>query len=130
MCASQDALPDFSRKRAPEAKALVQLSRSFDRGGLVSFVTFILPLILDGIFHSKFPKLFCPNTLVMLQKPELSFRSIRRRKRLDRVAQLALIGGTSVLCFRLLAVLTRALHEASQTPASQTPVPALVSWAH
>ena len=73
------------------ALGLLQLSRSFDRGGLLSFVTFILPLILDGIFHGALPKLFAPNTLAMLQRPDLSFRQIATRKRLDRIAQLALL---------------------------------------
>ena len=66
-----------ARQDAPEAKALVQLSRSFDRGGGLGFVTFILPLILDGIFHGALPKLFAPNSLALLQNPDLKFEQIR-----------------------------------------------------
>ena len=51
---------------------LVQLSRSFDRSGARGFATFIGPLILDGIFHGAFPRLFAPNTLAMLQASESS----------------------------------------------------------
>jgi hypothetical protein len=45
------AVARFSRQRAGEAKALVQISREFDRPGALGFLTFILPLILDGIFR-------------------------------------------------------------------------------
>ena len=61
-----DALKAFSRARAPEAKALVQISRGFDRPGFRGFVSFILPIILDSIFHAKFPKVFGPNTIASL----------------------------------------------------------------
>ena len=93
------ALSAYSAARAPEARCLVEISRSFDRGGLLAFLTFILPLILDGVFHGLLPKVFAPNTLAMLQKPELSFRHIRWRKRADRAAQVALlaVGGSLAL---------------------------------
>ena len=60
-----DALHTYSTRRGPEAKALVSLSRSFDKSGLPAFITFILPLILDGIFHGAMPKLFAPNSLAV-----------------------------------------------------------------
>eukprot|EP00962_Isochrysis_galbana_P028345 scaffold8945_cov129-Isochrysis_galbana.AAC.3 len=43
------------------------------------------------MFHAALPRLFAPNTLAMLQKPELTFESIRWRKRRDRMLQLCLI---------------------------------------
>ena len=86
-----DALRAFSRARAAEARVLVSLSRSLDRSGVRAFLSFIGPLILDGIFHGALPALFAPNTLAMLQKPELTFVHIRWRKRADRAAQLALL---------------------------------------
>jgi kynurenine 3-monooxygenase len=110
-----EALKAFSRERAPEAQALVQLSRSFDRSGLLSFVTFILPLILDGIFHGAFPKLFAPNTLAMLQKPELSFRAISWRKRADRLAQLALIGCATALIGKVVSTMASLVMRAGTT---------------
>ena len=92
------ALQTYSSRRAPEARALVELSRSFDRSGLLAFFTFILPLILDGIFHGALPKVFAPNTLAMLQKVDVTFEQIRWRKRLDRAAQVILLGvaGTTI----------------------------------
>jgi 2-polyprenyl-6-methoxyphenol hydroxylase-like FAD-dependent oxidoreductase len=102
------ALAAFSRQRAPEARVLTQISRSFDRGGVLALFTFILPLILDGIFHGALPRLFAPNTLAMLQRPELTFSAIRRRKRTDRALQLALIGTAGVLATRLALTLVRA----------------------
>lgn len=81
------ALPEFSRRRAADAKALVDISRGFDGG----FLTFVLPLILDGIFHSLAPALFAPNTIQMLQKEDWTFSRVARRKRRDRTAQVGII---------------------------------------
>lgn len=82
----------FSKKRAKESKSLVKLSRELDRPGKLGFFTFILPLILDSIFHKLMPKVFAPNTISMLQKEGITFSGVRRRKRLDRAFQLILIG--------------------------------------
>lgn len=73
------AVAGFSQQRAGEAKALVQISREFDRPGAMGFLTFILPLILDGIFNRVAPKIFSPNTIAMLQRDGLSFREVRAR---------------------------------------------------
>ncbi|CAN0377923.1 unnamed protein product, partial [Ectocarpus sp. 12 AP-2014] len=81
------ALPLYSRRRAPEAKDLVELSRGFDRTGVAGFFGFILPLILDSMFHNALPKVFAPNTIAFLQTEGITFRGIRRRKGLDRVMQ-------------------------------------------
>jgi len=69
------------------AKALVELSRSFDGG----FMTFVLPLIVDSIFNKIAPWLFMPNTIQMLQREEWSFSAIAKRKWLDRFMQSAVI---------------------------------------
>jgi len=61
----------------------VTLSRSFDGG----FLTFVLPLIIDSIFHKLAPWLFMPNTIQMLQKEDWSFSDIEKRKWVDRVMQ-------------------------------------------
>jgi hypothetical protein len=82
----------FSKKRAKESKALVQISRKLDRPGLLGVFTFILPLVIDSIFHKLAPRLFSPNTIAMLQKSENTFCGLRRRKRLERVGQLATLG--------------------------------------
>lgn len=86
-----EALHLFSEARAKESEILVKISRDLDRPGLQGFLTFILPLILDSIFHGLFPKAFSPNTIAMLQKENVTFRGVRRRKRADRAAQVALI---------------------------------------
>ena len=107
------ALRSYSRKRAAEARVLVALSRSFDRSGVAGLLSFILPLILDGVFHGAAPAVFAPNTLAMLQRPDLSFTHIRWRKRADRAAQLLLLGGAATAAARLVGgvvgVLARAL---------------------
>ena len=81
------ALPNYTRKRKSDAKALVELSRSFDGG----FMTFVLPLIVDSIFNKIAPWLFMPNTIQMLQREEWSFSAIAKRKWLDRFMQSAVI---------------------------------------
>jgi len=88
-----EAVHEFSRTRAPESKALVRISRELDRPGKVGFVTFILPIILDSIFNGLFPKVFMPNVISMLQRQEYTFQQVARRKRLDRLGQVAMIVG-------------------------------------
>ena len=87
----KDATRLFSKRRADESKALVQISRELDRPGLLGVVTFILPLVIDSIFNKLAPKVFSPNTIAMLQKRENSFCGIRRRKRLERLGQFTIL---------------------------------------
>jgi hypothetical protein len=95
----EKALERYSARRSAEARVLVEMSRSFDRSGLRGFVSFIGPIILDGVFGGLplLGKAFAPNTLAMLQKPDISFVAIRWRKRFDRALQLALLG-TGLTC--------------------------------
>ena len=81
------AFPEYTKKRAADAKSLVTLSRSFDGG----FFTFVLPLIVDSIFNKIAPWLFKPNTIQMLQKEDWSFSDIEKRKWLDRFMQGAVV---------------------------------------
>ena len=81
------ALPLFSARRAADAKALVDISRGFDGG----FLTFVLPLLLDGVFHKALPKVFMPTTIQMLQKEDWTFSRVASRKRAERVAQTAIL---------------------------------------
>jgi kynurenine 3-monooxygenase len=85
------AVHKFSRERAGEAKALVRISRELDRPGKLGFITFILPLILDSIFNKMAPNVFAPNTISMLQKEGYGFRRVARRKRNDRMLQVAVL---------------------------------------
>lgn len=86
-----EAVHLFSKKRGKESESLVKISRELDRPGKLGFLTFILPLILDSIFHGMLPKVFAPNTISMLQKEGITFTGVRRRKRFDRLGQIALI---------------------------------------
>lgn len=87
-----EALPLFSKVRAKEAKALVELQHSFDVNAstALGFIQFVLPLILDGILSKAAPKVFAPNSIQLLQNEKNSFTYVRNRKRLDRVMQLGL----------------------------------------
>ena len=87
-----EAVHLFSKKRAKESESLVKISRELDRPGKLGFLTFILPLILDSIFSKILPKVFAPNTISMLQKEGITFTGVRRRKRFDRLGQVAIIG--------------------------------------
>lgn len=65
----------LSRHLAPEAKDLeakdlVKLLRGFDHTRLAGFFCFIIPLIVDTVFHRATPKVFQPNTIAFLQRKE------------------------------------------------------------
>lgn len=93
------ALPLYSRRRAPEAKDLVELSRGFDRTGVSGFFGFVLPLIVDSICHKLAPAVFAPNTISFLQREEMTFRDIRLRKMVDRVSQGVLLAAAVGVVF-------------------------------
>lgn len=87
----QTAVKLFSDRRAGDCEALVTISRNMDRSGKLFYVNFLLPLILDGIFHKLAPKVFGPNIFAMFKRPNITFQQIRRKKRLDRALQVACI---------------------------------------
>jgi flavin-dependent dehydrogenase len=82
----------FSKRRSGDSEALVAISRNMDRPGKMFFFTFLLPIILDGIFHKIAPKVFGPNMFGMFQRRDIGFKQIQRKKRLDRVMQVVCIG--------------------------------------
>jgi hypothetical protein len=86
------AVEQFSKQRAADSKALVTLSRGMDRPGKLGTIRFILPLILDSMFHKMAPKLFDPSMFGMFQIEGIGFREIQWRKRRDRVLQTIVIG--------------------------------------
>jgi hypothetical protein len=55
-------------------------------------ITFIIPIILDSIFNKMSPKLFAPNIISMLQRDDLTFKQVARRKCMDRIAQVSILG--------------------------------------
>lgn len=85
------ALPAFSDARAADARTLVRLSRDLDRPGVAGAFTFIIPVILDAIFHRLAPRLFAPSTILMLQREGVSYRDVAARKRQDRALQLVVL---------------------------------------
>ena len=86
------AAPLFSQRRADDARALVTISRNMDRPGKLFLVTFLIPIILDGIFHKLAPRIFGPNMFGMFQRQDIGFKQMQRKKRLDRVLQLSILG--------------------------------------
>ncbi len=107
----KEATQQFSKERAAESRALVEISRELDRPGLLGVFTFIMPLVVDSIFNKLAPKLFTPNTIAMLQKSENTFRGIRQRKRLERFGQFAVIAsfftGVGIATKQLIRLLSR-----------------------
>jgi len=99
------ALPEFSRRRAPDAKALVDISRGLDGG----FLTFVLPIILDGIFHKLAPALFMPNVIQMMLNPDWSFSAVGERKRRERPVKVGIITAVLGCVWCALAAAGRAL---------------------
>mmetsp|Transcript_35211 Transcript_35211/g.85321 ORF Transcript_35211/g.85321 Transcript_35211/m.85321 type:complete len:610 (+) Transcript_35211:55-1884(+) len=93
---NEDVVPSavelFSKRRSGDASALVMMSRNMDRPGKLFFATFLIPIILDGIFHKIAPKIFGPSNFGMFKRQDINFKQIQRKKRLDRVMQLAIIG--------------------------------------
>jgi len=97
-----EALAAYSEARAEESKALVRISRGLDRPGFLGFLTFILPIILDGVFAAVpdgfLGYTFEPNTIALLQRDGISFAEVGRLKRRDRVVQaLVLVTGGVVV---------------------------------
>ncbi|CAE7660190.1 kmo [Symbiodinium sp. CCMP2592] len=93
-CDPHEALQLYSRRRAPEAKCLVECQRRFDQPTDLRFaLAFVLPLVLDSIFSKALPAIFGPSILALFQDGELSFTAARRRKRRDRALQVLLLLG-------------------------------------
>lgn len=82
----------FSKNRSADSKALVTLSRGMDRPGKLGTMRFILPLILDSMFHKMAPMIFDPSMFGMFQIEGIGFREIQWRKRRDRFLQALVIG--------------------------------------
>lgn len=80
-----EALRAFSTMRAKEGKALVQMSQRMDRG----FIYFILPLIIDKVFHNALPWLFEKSLVGCMQDESKTFTQVMRRKRIDRIMQIS-----------------------------------------
>ena len=100
---------------------LVTISRELDRPGKLGAITFIIPIILDAIFSKMAPKIFAPNIITMLQKDDMTFQQVARRKRIDRILQLTVIGGgitTAVSAARMVVTaLAKAIGRKSSTVA-------------
>jgi len=107
------AVEEFTKQRANDSRALVNISRGIDRPGKLGTLQFILPLILDSIFHKRFPLIFGPSIFGMFQKQNITFTGIQRRKRLDRMMQSIVIGSVlsavAVAMRSLIKVMAKAL---------------------
>ena len=99
-----DALEIYSKTRAADSKALVEISKSLDGG----FLLFVLPLIADGVFNKICPQLFGVNTISMLQNENMSFSQVQRKKRLDRILQTISAGSIIYFSYRIVSSVLKA----------------------
>ena len=116
---SKSVVETFSKRRGADSEALVKISRNMDRPGKkVFFLTFVLPLILDGIFNKLAPKIFAPNMFRMFQRQDIGFKQIQRKKRLDRIMQVSILGmgftGSGLLVKLAIDCLAKAIGKSSK----------------
>jgi 2-polyprenyl-6-methoxyphenol hydroxylase-like FAD-dependent oxidoreductase len=104
------AVHEFSNLRSPDIETLVKTSHRLDRPGVEGVLTFLIPIILDGIFSKLLPTVFGPNVISMLQNEEITFQQAVERKRLDRLGQIVfLVGIVGLLVSPLLTLMTSIL---------------------
>ena len=87
-----EAILNFSELRAPDIATLVKISRNLDRPGVQGVFAFLIPVILDGIFHKVAPQVFEQNVIAVLQREDMTFQQVAERKQLDRAVQCATLG--------------------------------------
>ena len=66
--------------------------------------TFILPLIIDSLFHRFLPKIFSPNIITLIQNENLKYTTIRRMKRFDRIKQSFIVLFVTIILQKLLFI--------------------------
>jgi hypothetical protein len=113
------AIQHFTKQHANDSKTLVRISRELDRPGKLGFITFILPIILDSIFSTKFPNLFSPNTITMLQNENLKFTQVAAIKRHDRLLQASIILGSISITVKVLMVFVQTVAKVLGTSSSR-----------
>lgn len=91
------AIGAFSNKRSPDIETLVRISHDLDRPGVAGTFSFLIPIILDGIFSKLLPQVFAPNIIALLQDEELTFQDAAMRKRSDRIGQVSIVSTALVL---------------------------------
>ena len=87
-----EAVSTFSKRRSPEIKKLVQVSQSLDKPGIKGVFSFLIPVILDGIFHKLAPQIFGPNIISMLQREDMTFIEAIDQKDRERKMQYFFLG--------------------------------------
>jgi len=87
------ALSSYTATRAPCSRALVEMSRSYDRDvrNPINLVSFLLPLLLDNFFNSLAPSVFEKPELGLFQDERISYTGILERKKKDRILQVITI---------------------------------------
>ena len=93
-----EALQRYTDLHKRNVETLVKMSRTFDGG----FLTFILPIILDTLFHKILPSVFSTNCIRMLQKHELPFAEAGAIKRKDRSLQVSILALVVLPAFAVL----------------------------
>jgi len=105
------AFESYSKRRGPDARALVESQYRLDQPGKFrTLLFFVGPLLLDTFCNRLLPSVFAPSTLRLLGNADYSFSEIRMRKRRDRALQLLLLGALPVLAVRAARAMLLLLH--------------------
>jgi len=95
------AFESYSKRRGPDAKALVESQYRLDQPGKFrTLLFFVGPLLLDTLCNRLLPSVFAPSTLRLFGNADYSFAELRMRKRRDRSLQLLLLVALPVLAVR------------------------------
>jgi len=100
----RDVARAFSEARGEDARALVRISRGFDKPGRLGTLRFLAPLLLDIQLNKLLPFVFSPPTLRGLQDERNTFVGLERRKRTERALLLGILGALAYGTRRVLMV--------------------------
>jgi len=95
----------FSKSRAKDCKAVVNLARKGDRPDRIGRSLYLATIIMDGIFHKVCPALFTVPVPGLIHNDNYRFRDVAVRKRWERLAQVSILSLAGTLVWRLLRVL-------------------------
>lgn len=85
----------------------MKVSAGLDKPGFAGVCSFLIPIILDGIFHKLAPTIFAQNIIAMLQREDITFQEAVERKEKDRILQLLCLG----LLLSVVMIALYGLHE-------------------
>jgi 2-polyprenyl-6-methoxyphenol hydroxylase-like FAD-dependent oxidoreductase len=105
----KDVVEEFSRVRARDSKAVVTLSRAGDRPGRLGFLSYLVPIVMDAMFHKAAPAIFAPPVPALMHNEKYTFHQVAAIKRRDRLVQVSIIAVSTVLIVRVAKLAIRSI---------------------